>query len=272
MLIGYICCSLTSRIKKQKSNQGELIMPIQRNVDGYSALQAGHPLANLDIGNKFKWSEYFQDFTGYGLAQTTGDDHLLTQTNGTETLVGPTGVYTLTLGGADNDLAQWKPTNAGAFQLSSTKRTFFQCRFKVTAATMASNELFIGLASAQTGTAFFAADGLSLTMDDAVGFYKLDTDAAMSVTMRENDVGSTDGALTPTTGDWFTVGIYYDGSEAKFYQSAANGAADGSDMALAATLTATDTTSVVKPQIYIKAGAAEAHVLACDYIAVFQER
>lgn len=247
-------------------------MPIDRNVDGFSALSAGHPLANVDFGNKFKWSEYFQDFTGYGLGQTTGDDHLLTQTNGTETLVGPTGVYTLTLGGAANDLVQWHPTNAGAFQMSSTKRTFFQCRFKATLNSVAANEMFIGLASNQTGADFFAADGLSLTMDDAIGFYKLDAEASLSATMRENDSGSTDTAFTPTSAVWYTVGIYYDGGTAYFYASPASGKADGSDMELVATLTGVDTTSVIKPTLYLKAGEAQANVLACDYIYVAQER
>lgn len=250
-------------------------MPIKRNLDGFSALAASHPLADLDIGNKFKWAEYFQDFTGYGLGQTTGDDHLLTQTNGTETLVGPTGVYTLTLGGADNDLAQWKPTNAGAFQMSSTKRTFFQTRVKVTATggTIAQCELFFGLASDQTGTNFFAADGLSITADDMLGFYQFDGDSALSVTMRENDVGSSDSAgFATTSGSWYTLGIYYNGSQAQFYASGAGGAADGSDMALVATLQATDVVSVVKPHLYIKAGEAQAKVLACDYIYVAQER
>lgn len=248
-------------------------MPITRNTDGFSGLPANHPLANLDIGNKFKWAEYWQDFTGYGLAQTTGDDHLLTSTGSTETLVGPTGVWTLTTDGSDNDLGQWKPTNAGGFQMSSTKRTFFQARVMVTASTMAQTELFIGLASAETGTSFFAADGTSLAMQDALGFYQLDADTVLSVTMREATVGGTD-ALTflPTTALWYTYAIYYDGGKAKFYASAGSGAADGSDMKLVATLTSTDVTSVVKPQLYIKEGTGEAKVLACDYIGMWQER
>lgn len=254
---------------------------INRNVGGYSALRRGHPLGNLDLGNKFKWAEHFQDFTNYGLAQTTGDDYLLTQTNCTETIVGATGLYTLTLAGADNDLGQWKQTTT-PFQLSSTKRTFFQCRFKVDLAsggTIAANELFIGLASAQTGTNFFAGDGLSITADDMLGFYKLDAEAAMTAVMRENDVSSTEAAvLTPTDGGWFTVAIYYDGSEAKFYASAAStddddaASSTGDTMGLVATLTSVDTVSVVKPQIYIKAGEAKANILTCDYIGTWQER
>lgn len=247
---------------------------ITRNTAGFSGLPASHPLANLDIGNKFKWAEYFEDFTGYGLAQTTGDNHLLTNTNCAETNVGATGNYTMTLAGADNDLGQWKPTST-PFQMSGTKRTFFQCRWAltITGGTVAANEMFIGLASAQTGTAFFAADGLSLTMDDALGFYKLDAEAAMSAVMRENDVESTVAAvLTPTDTSSFTVAIYYDGAKATFYANAAGGAADGSDMVEIASLTSVDVTSVVKPQLYLKAGEGNGNILSCDYIGVWQER
>ena len=72
--------------------------------------------------------------------------------------------------------------------MSSSKRTFFQARIKVTSAagTIAQTELFIGLASDQTGTSFFAADGASLTMDDALGFYQLDGDSVLSVTITVN--------------------------------------------------------------------------------------
>lgn len=248
---------------------------ITRNTSGFSGLSVGHPLADLDIGNRFKWSEYFQDFTGYGLAQTTGDDHLLTQTNCTETIVGNTGDYTMTLGGADNDLGQWKGTST-PFQMTSTKRLFFQARFKLTldsGGTVAANELFVGLASADTGTSFFAADGLSLTMDDALGFYKLDAVADMAVTMRENDSGSVvESALTPTDGGSFTVAIFWDGAKATFYASPAGGNANGDDMTEVASLTSVDVTSVVKPQLYIKAGEAKANVLSCDYIGVWLER
>lgn len=248
---------------------------ITRNTSGFSALSVGHPLADVDIGNKFKWAEYFEDFTGYGLAQTTGDDHLLTSTGSTETLVGPTGVYTLTTDGGDNDLAHWKPTNAGAFQMSSTKRTFFQTRIKVTSAagTIAQTELFFGLASAETGTSFFNAGGTALTMQDAIGFYQLDGGSALSVTMREAAVGGADALdFATATGSFYTLAFFYDGANVKFYASPANGAADGSDMVLKATLASVDTTSVVKPQLYIKEGEAQAKVLACDYISVFQER
>lgn len=246
-------------------------MTIFRNEGGFNSFRADHPLARLDLINPFKWATWMEDFLAYDIGQLAGNPWTLTQTNGVDTIVGPTGVLTLTLGGADNDAAQMQLTET-PWQTNS-KQFYFQCRFKVTLAsggTIAANELFIGLASEQTTTNFFAADGLSLAMDDALGFYKLDAEAAMSAIMRENDSGSTDAAvLTPTTATWFTVAAWYDGTEAKFY---VGNAADGSDMELKATITGSDVTSVVTPTVYIKAGEAKANVLSVDYIFVASER
>ena len=241
---------------------------IIRNGAGFSALAAGHPAANLDMGNPFKWSTFYDDFLAYDKTQLIGGNpYTLTATNCVDTIVGPTGVLALTLGGADNDSGGLYLVEA-PFQMSGTKRAYFQCKFNLTLATgtIAANELFIGLSSLQ---APFDAGGTALAADDMLGFYKFDGDAAMSVTQRENDVGSTDSAvLTPTDGAWFTVGIYYDGSEAKFYASAGN----SDDMGLVATLTATDVTSVVSPHVFIKGGEAKANVLNVDYTFTAVER
>ena len=249
-------------------------MPITRDTDGFNSFRSDHPLANLDMTNPIKWATWMDDFLAYDIGQAAGNPYTFTATNCTDTIVGPTGVVTLTLGGADNDLGQLQLTEA-PWQTNSNN-LYFQARFKLDLAasgTVAANELFIGLASEQTGTAFFAADGLSLTMDDALGFYKLDAEASMSAVMREADSGSTDaGVLTPTDGTWFTVAIRYDGTEAKFYSDGGSGTADGADMDLVATITGNDVTSVLTPTLYIKAGEARANVLSCDYIFIAAER
>ena len=245
-----------------------------RNEAGFTSFPKGHPLENVDFNNPIKNAIWFEDFLGYDIGQTIGGNpYTFTATNGTDTILGPTGVWTMTLGGADNDLGQLQLTEA-PWQTNG-KRLYFMARFNLNIAggTIAQNELFIGLASEQTGTAFFAADGTSLTMDDALGFYQLDADASMSVTMREADAGSVDTeVLTLTDGTWVTVAIVYDGTEANFYTSTL---ADGSDMRAdnpAATLTGNDVTSALTPTLYLKAGEAQANVLSCDYILVAGER
>ncbi len=245
---------------------------IYRNRAGFSALPDSHPLANLDIGNKFKWSEFFEDFNAYDITQLIGGNPwTLTATNCVDTIVGPTGVLALTLGGADNDVGELQLAEA-PFQCSSSKRTFFQARFNLTLAasgTVAANEIFIGLATEQTTTSFMNSGGTALAVDNCIGFVKYDAGATMSAVARVSDVeSSTTGVLTPTDGAWFTVSFYYDGQNTYFYRSSN---ADGSDAVLVATLTS-DPTAVLDPTIYIKGGEAKANVLNVDYIYVAQER
>ncbi len=245
---------------------------IYRNKAGFSALSASHPLANLDLGNPFKWSSFFEDFNAYDITQLIGGNPwTLTQTNCVDTILGPTGVLVLTLGGADNDAGQMQLAEA-PFQCSSTKRSFFQCRFNITLAsggTIAANEMFIGMATEQTTTNFMNSGGTALAVDNCLGFVKYDAGASMFAVGRVSDVESTtSGVLTPTDGTWFTVSIYYDGVNAYFYRSSN---ADGSDAVLVATLTS-DTIAVMTPTLFIKAGEAKANVLNVDYIGFWQER
>ena len=248
-----------------------MTLRIFRNEGGFNSFRADHPLAELDLANPLKWAVWMEDFLAYDIAQTAGNPWTFTQTNCTDTIVGPAGVVKLTLGGADNDLGQLQLTET-PWQTNS-KRLYMQVRFNLTLAaggTVAANELFVGLASEQTGTNFFAADGLSLAMNEALGWYKLDADAAMSGIMRQGDAGSTEAALiTPVSATWITAAVYYDGTEAKLYSGTA---ADGSDLKLNATISTNDTTSVVTPTLYIKAGEAKANVLNCDYIFIAAER
>ena len=206
-----------------------------------------------------------EDLLGYDITQAIGGNPwTFTQTNCTDTIVGPTGVLSLTLGGANNDLGQMQLAES-PFQTNGRK-LFFECRFKLTLAasgTIAANELAIGLFSEQTGTNFMAADGLSLAADDALGLVKFDAQASCDCVMRENDVQSVSSAVLTLTDDtWVTFSIYYDGTQAKFYK-------DGGEIA---TLTTVDATSVLNPTVYIKAGEAIANVLNVDYILVAAER
>lgn len=247
-------------------------MAILRNPDGFSGLAASHPLMSVDIGNRFKWSEFYDDFNFFDTTLLVGGyPYTHTTTNGTLAVTTPTGVLTQTLGGADNDSSQLQGTPQ-VFAPSSTKRTFFQCRFNLTLAssgTVAANEMFIGLAKNQTTTSFMNAGGTALAVDNCYGFVKYDTGAAMAAVARVSDAESTAlGVITPTNGGWITCAFYYNGTDVLFY---AGTAADGSDMAQVALL-ATDVTTALCPTLYIKAGEAKANVLQTDYIFVAQER
>ena len=239
-------------------------MTITRNLDGFSELEASNPLGLLAMANLTKYAYFMDDFLAYEIAQAAGTPYTFTATNCVDTIVGPTGVLKLVLGGADNDLGQLQLTEA-PWQTNS-KRLWFEARVKLVLAsggTVAANEIGIGLFSEQTGTGFFAADGLSLTADDALGFVSFDATATANAVMRENDSQSTEtGVVSFVDGAWTTLSVYYDGGIATFYQ-------DGGQVAQ---LTSVDTTSVVTPTLYIKGGEAKANELHCDYILVASER
>lgn len=250
-------------------------MTVTRDTEGFTSFPKGHPLETFDFTNPITHPYFFEDFNAYDKTQLIGGSpwKFTVENACVDTIVGPKGVLALTLGGTDNDSGLLQLTEA-SWQTDS-KRLYFMARFNLTLAggTIAANQLFVGLSSAQTGANFMASDGLSLTMDDALGFYALDTDASMSVTMREADASSVDTeTLTLTSATWVTVAIVYDGTEAKFYTSTL---ADGADMrtdAPVATLTGNDVTSVLTPALFVKAGGAQANVLNTDYVFVGGER
>jgi len=130
--------------------------------------------------------------------------------------------------------------------------------------TIAQEELFVGLSSAQTATNFFAADGLTRTMDDAIGFASYDGSVNIDCIQGEADVFSTETAATTYADATAAVlSWYYDGAgNTKFYK----------DDALVATLTTSLATSKLTPMLYIKAGEGKAKVLSVDYYLVARER
>jgi hypothetical protein len=131
-------------------------MAIFRNTDGFSAVSAGDPLADLDLGNPRKWAVFMEDFLAYEIAQAAGNPYTLTATNCVDTIASPNGILVLTLGGADNDGGQLQLTETPI--ATNSKRLFFEARVKLTLATgtIAANEIFVGLASVQTTTNFLS--------------------------------------------------------------------------------------------------------------------
>lgn len=247
-------------------------MAILRNTDGFSPLNAGHPLAGLDFSNPLKWASFFEDFTAYDIGQAAGNPWTLTATNCVDTITSPGGVLVLTLGGADNDVGELQLTE-NPFATVANKRLYMQFRFNLTLAasgTVAANELFLGLATEGATTNFMVTGGTALAADNALGFVKYDAVGTMASVMRASDVESTDGGvITPVTATWITAAVYYTGTQAKFY---AGTAADGSDMKLVSTLTGNDPTAIMTPTLYIKGGEAKANILNVDYVGIWSER
>lgn len=241
-------------------------MAISRSNDGFSALPAGDPLADLDIGNPRKWATFMEDFLAYDVTQLVGGNpYTLTVENAcVDTIVGPTGVLALTLGGTDNDSGMLRLTSVGV--QTNAKRLYFEARLNLTLAsggTVAANEIFVGLSGAQTTTNFIAAGGTSLAADNCMGFIKYDAGATAFSVNRKVDVESTDATVwTPTDGTWVTLSFYFDGSSTYYYV----------DKALKSTLVAAVPTVVMAPTLYVKAGEAKANVLNVDYVLLALER
>jgi hypothetical protein len=234
-----------------------------RFLGGVNSVGESNPLGQLERLDPTKYAKWMEDFIAIE-SGITNSEWTHTNTNGTLAVVGPTGVVTLTMAGGDNDLSQLYLTNA-PFQTNS-KKLWFECRCKVakgSGGTIGQEEVAIGLSSVQTAGNFFAADGTSRAMDDFIGFLSYDGDANIDIAMGENDVFSTETAVTTYVDDtWMVLSVYYDNSTAYFYK----------DDAEVGRLSTNEPTSVVTPMMYIKAGEAKAKVLHVDYILVIAER
>lgn len=244
-------------------------MPILRNPGGFSALPRTDPLADLDVGNPRKWAIFFEDFLAYDIGQAAGNPYTFTATGGVDTIVGPTGVLNIIPTNTDNNLGQLQLTEA-PFQTNS-KRMYFEARWKLklgSSGTVAANELYVGLASEQTGTNFMNSGGTAMEADDTIGFVKYDTVTTLEVIQSENNTGSLVNSTTATglhtvvDDTYMTTAFYFDGTNTRFYV----------DSTLVATLTTNVATSILTPTMYIKLGEGVANELHVDYFLVASER
>lgn len=185
-----------------------------------------------------------------------------TQTNGT-LAVGSTGI-TQTLTGGDNDLSQMYLATA-SFALVSGKQAIFEAKVKVdkgAAGTIGQQEVFVGLASVLTGNDFTAADGLTMAVNDAVGFWSPDGSTNVAIITRATDVESIEPAATTyADATFYTLRWLFDGTTVTFYR---NGASVGS-------LTGYPT-AALSPMLFIKGGEAKPAVLTTAYVLVVTER
>lgn len=234
-----------------------------RFLNGISSVASTDPLEALPYLDPTTWAIWMDDFI---LAPATSLGWTLTNTNGTltQTSTGGAGQAVLTLGGADNDLAQMYLTTA-TFALTSGKKMICESKIKVdkgAAGTIGEQELFIGLASLLTGGNFTAADGLTMTVDNCVGFWSPDGSTGLNPIARVADVESIQtGVGVYADATYYVVTWYFNGTSIYYY--------------IGGTLTGTLAafpTGAVTPTLYIKAGEAKAAVLSSGYVLVAVER
>jgi len=253
-------------------------MAPRRFTNGIATVSSADPLGGLEIQDPTKWSVFMEDYgwgrswnaasyantttTVMGSTYTVSANATVSQTTDTGAANGCLKIVTTA---ADNESALIQ-SPAGQMILTSNKKFLLETKFEIThtAGTIAENELFIGLASLQTGANFFATNGTARTFDDGIGFYSYDALADIQAICGEADVYSTVTAVaTYVTATWYTLTMYYDGTDIKVWS---NGNLAGSMTPTAIPI------SPCGPAIYFKTGEAKVHQLLVDYLLVAKER
>ena len=187
-----------------------------------------------------------------------------TNTNTSGTLAVSSSGITQTMGGSDNDLSQLY-TKTATFALVSGKKALFEAKVKVdkgAAGTIGQQEIFVGLSAVATSTNFVAADGLTMAVDDCVGFWSPDGSTNLAAIARNTDVESIEAAAsTYADATFYTFQWLFDGTTVTFYKNGTG----------IASLTGYPTAALA-PMLFIKAGEAKPAVLTTAYILVATER
>lgn len=238
-------------------------MAIQRFLEGVGSVDTGNPIGALPYLDPTTWNVWMEDFI---LIPELTSQWTHNNTNGTLacTSTGGCGSYVQTLAGGDNDYSQVYPkVTVGNFTMASGKKMIFEAKVMVTAAgTIGLQELFVGLGTVQATDNFIAANGLTLAVDNAVGFWSGPTTANISCVSRVADAESIQAAATTyATATQMVLSFYFDGTTIKFYKN---------DTQIAQLYTYPVLGMV--PTLWIKCGEAQIVSLTTDYILVARER
>ena len=241
-------------------------MAIQRYSEGLNSVSADNPVGMLPYLDPTKWCVWMEDF--FFLPEPTSQwTHNATDGIVTCDSAGGTGSLVQSLGGThatDNDYSQIYPkVTVGNFTMASGKKMIFEAKVTVAAGgTVGLQELFVGLGTVQATNNFIAADGLTLAVDNCVGFWSGPTTANISCVSRVADVESIQSAATTYALATATVlSFYFDGTTIKFYKG---------DTKIAELFTYPVLGMV--PTLWIKCGEAQIISLKTDYILVARER
>ncbi|MBW2003090.1 MAG: hypothetical protein JRI72_00535 [Deltaproteobacteria bacterium] len=249
----------------------------KRFLNGIATVSSGDPLGALPYADPTKWVMYFEDFVGPLFNTTSINNTSVTENglsvvasaNGTVSIVtdsdSPNGCLKVVTTAADNESGLIQTISPG-WVLTSDKKFLMEVRFEIThtAGNIEQNELFLGLASYQTGANFFATAGTTRTFDDGIGWYSPDADTDIDLICGENDsFDNVTVKATYATATWYTMSMYYDGTDIYTW---VNGTDSGSLTPSAIPV------SVVGPTFYFKSGEAKVHQLLVDYLFCAKER
>jgi len=238
-------------------------MTLLTNPDGYSTVFPGGQHANFPRPLPTQYHEFFEEFAALPVLAANGGRWTHTNTNGTLAVTSPTSL-TQTLGGASGDLSQLYFTTA-THTLVAGKKAFFRAKVKVaqTGGTIGLENLFFGLAAAETGTNFLLADGSALASTNCIGFFSNVTTAAIDLVARAASVQTLVGATTTyVSGTSMELGFDFDGQTATFYR----------DTYVLGSIKTNIPTAALSPMLFIKEGENHARVLTTDYLWLAIER
>jgi len=212
------------------------------------------------------WKVVYENFGGDGYINTDNVKfESVVETSGTTTF-GINGSL-ITTDGNDNSSGWFGWTTPNLQIGANTKKFYLETSCTLTAATMASNETFIGFTSDQQTTAFVLADGTGWTFDDGFGFGKLDTETVISFVAGQSELASAHQKVafnnTFTTATKVILACYYDGANYNLYR-------DGIFISSTAQTTFNDDAPMVAVA-YCKAGTGEVQTLVTHYVLMATE-
>lgn len=201
------------------------------------------------------WIAFDEDFLYYAAGDWTITNTGVTPTNALTDVQG--GCLLTTITAADDDASFLQKTGE-AFKFVSGKKTFFECRFKVSDATQ--SDIVFGLS---------ITDTTPLAVTDGVYFLKSDGAATVDFKSLMNSAGLTVSAIATLANDTFVkLGFYYDGaSNVALYVN--NVKVSDNTVTIGTTLCNDEELRVT---FGLQNGEAVAKNMTTDYIKVYQER
>jgi len=221
-----------------------------RFTNGMTTAAQGTPFGEFILPDSTQVHQFFTDFDTY-----TEDNWTVTKTGAaTEALTdGDGGLLLITNAAADNDNS-FSQNLASTFQFASGKKTWFDCRFKVSDATQC--DIVIGLA---------ITDTTPLAVSDSVYFWKTDDSTTIQLKTSKASTTTTTDVGTLVSDTFVRLSYYYDGASNLFVFK------DGVQVATAAT-TNIPTTQLCNVTFGIQNGNAVARTMTIDYIFAAKQR
>jgi hypothetical protein len=248
----------------------------RRFLDGVTNVGSEDPMGSFPFLDPTKYSIFYQDFLsphfGAALNNAAATYDGVVYTADADTIIdcvahaNANGCLSILTTASDDDLGYGYQV-ADSMIMRSGKKFFMETKLMATVAgTIAQSELFVGIAnSVQTAadvTTFIAADGLSLTSDDHIGWFSPDGDAKVYFAVHENDVGSLTPVGTMVTATWITLSVYYDGTDCYLFTD---------DLASGA-ITPTIPVTACGVHYWFRNGEAQIKTLLIDYLFIAAER